>query len=266
MKSGEHKPKGLFDTHCHLDLEPLSSDLGAVLGDARGAGVQGFIVPAVDRLSWDNLRCLSSRHEQVYYAVGLHPAYIDHHQRAHVADLRAELQLRSEACVAIGEVGLDKRFGSQELQLALFEAQLELAAEYSQPVIIHSVGRHNLVAQILKGFPNVSGVIHAFSGSYEQAKAFVDLGLKIGVGPVICRSQGKTAGAVSRLPLGSLLIETDSPDMYLPSSQSKKGEPKDLLVVLGRLAELVGIGRGDLAKILQENCEKLFFSTETREV
>ena len=120
MSGGEHESKKLFDTHCHLDLEPLCSNIDGVLQDAEFEGENGFIVPAVGRSSWQRLRRLSERFEQVYYAVGLHPAFLDEHQACDLLALERALELNSRRCVAVGEVGMDKRFGALELQLELF--------------------------------------------------------------------------------------------------------------------------------------------------
>jgi len=221
-------------------------------------------VPGVQRSSWLNLIELANQYSSIYYGLGLHPAFINEHTYEDVDVLNAQLAQMNERCVALGETGLDKRYGQAAFQLELFERQLTLAKRYDLPVIIHSVGRHEDVARVLAGYSGLRGVVHAFSGSYEQARTFVDLGMHIGVGSVICRGKGKTVNAISRLPLDVLQLETDSPDMYLPSSVSKLGTPIDLLQVVERLGEMFNKEKAGIVEVLGENAKKLFFSHKSQ--
>lgn len=249
----------LCDTHCHLDMEPLRSYLPFVLDSSAAQGISSFVVPAVSAENWSCVESLSQQYPQIFYGLGLHPAFIDQHSLADVQLLADKLKQSRRQCVALGEVGLDRRYPNDRFQESLFVQQLELAREYSLPVIIHSVGRHNRVLELLKTVSGVRGVIHAYSGSKEQAMQFVDAGMYLGAGSLVLRS-AKTSRAFESVPLNAILLETDSPDMYLPSSSSKCGSPIDLLLVLRELAALRGVSVELAAQAFQENCEKLFFS------
>lgn len=248
----------LCDTHCHLDMEPLSSCLPFVLASSKARGVGRFIVPGVLAAGWSRVESLSQQYSEIYYALGLHPAFVAQHHVDDVRLLADKLSRRHEKCVALGEVGLDRRCQDEAMQEKLFVLQLELAQELALPVILHSVGRHQRVLELLKAFSGVQGVVHAFSGSKEQAKQFVDLGFRLGAGSLILRSS-KTRQAFKAVPLSAILLETDAPDMYLPSSLSRCGSPIDLLVILRELAVLRGVDVDQAARVFQENCENLFF-------
>ena len=249
----------LTDTHCHLDFEPLSSYRDFVFRSCAAKGVTRFLVPATDVNNWGAIQSLAESVPAVYYALGLHPAYCGVHIDAHLDLLDAALTASNSKLVALGEAGLDRRFDQAHFQQALFEAQLALASKHRLPMIIHSLGRHQQVAKLLASSSGVRGVVHAFSGGYQEAKLLVDQGLLLGVGSVICRGSKKTRDAISRLPVDALLLETDAPDMYLPRSKSRIGTPLDCLAILEELADLLAMDRLDLAEKLERNCELLFF-------
>ena len=249
---------GLCDTHCHLDMEPLRSCLPFVLNSCSAQGINRFIVPTVSAETWSRVESLSQLYPQIFYGLGLHPAFIERHSLMDVRLLADRLGQSCHKHVALGEVGLDQRYPNEAFQEELFVLQLELAKAFSLPVIIHSVGRHNRVLELLKSVSGVRGVIHAFSGSKEQAAQFVDLGMYLGAGSLVLRS-AKTSRAFQEVPMSSILLETDAPDMYLPSSSSRCGTPLDLLVVVQKLAALRAVDADDAARAFQKNCEKLFF-------
>ena len=250
--------QGLCDTHCHLDLEPLKSYLPFVLKSSSAQGVNKFIVPGVTKDAWSSIQSLACSHPEVFYALGLHPAVIDQHCVSDLNELSERIRADSNKCVAVGEIGLDRRYANEGQQERLFCLQLELARDLGKPVIIHSVGRHQRVLDLLKTVPGVHGVIHAFSGSAEQANQYVGLGFMLGAGSLVLRSK-KTRDAFKSVPLSVILLETDSPDMFLPTSSSRCGSPLDLLVILQELAAIHGLAVDEAARAFQENCEKLFF-------
>ncbi|KZZ62577.1 MAG: TatD family hydrolase [Oleiphilaceae bacterium] len=251
----------LIDTHCHLNFPPLRQNIATLIEQAHSNGVVGFVVPATNSSDWKELLGLSEKYPEIMHvALGVHPCFIS--QESLSNDLLSDqLQALSKHFIAIGECGLDARFDNLEQQLNIFEMQLELAGKLDKPVIMHSVRRHQEVLDLVKKCGLHWGVVHAFSGSYEQAKQFVDQGLHLGVGGVIKRNKGKTYDAFKRMPVDALLIETDSPDMYLPGNPERQGSPLDILEILSELSEMKQLDKESLADALQNNCQKLFFSS-----
>lgn len=249
------------DTHCHLDSHVFKECLPFVLGSARAKGVERFIVPSVSRDAWGAVLALSKNIGGVTFALGLHPVFLAQHRLQHLVELERLLALSSESCVAVGEIGLDARIGELDSQHEYFSEQLSIAVRFDLPVIVHSVRSHAAVLKALKFGGNSRGVIHAFSGSYAEAKAFVDQGFYLGIGSVICRSRaGKTYEAIRKLPVDALLLETDSPDMYLPTSPSKLGSPLDIIQIYSRLCEIKELNREELSFQIECNVDSLFFS------
>jgi TatD DNase family protein len=163
--------------------------------------------------------------------------------------------------VAIGECGLDAAITtSLAIQLPVFEAQLCLATELGLPIIIHCRRSHNELTSLLKRnkLPP-GGVIHAFSGSYEMAKQYWDMGFYLGIGGTITYERAhKTREAVKRMPLDALLLESDAPDMPLAGKQGQRNSPEHIPLIAQALAELRGESVQLIAEQTTRNAQTLF--------
>lgn len=176
--------------------------------------------------------------------------------------MQQALEKRVQKVVAVGEIGLDlyrddPQFDKQERML---DAQLQLAKRYELPVILHSRRTHDKLAMHLKrhALPR-TGVVHGFAGSLQQAERFVQLGYKIGVGGTITYPRAsKTREVMARLPLRSLLLETDAPDMPLNGFQGQPNRPEQVTVVFEVLCELRPEPAEVIAEALYRNTTTLF--------
>lgn len=231
----------LIDAHCHLDFADFDMDREAMFERARAAGVKHFVVPGTTRQRWAGVLELGQRAE-VSVCLGLHPYFMADHDR-HDVDALAGLLEECAQVVAIGECGIDARFADTlSAQWVLFEAQLQLARELKLPVVVHCVQANDQVAKRLRQLAlPAGGLIHAFAGSPEQAKAFTDLGFVLGLGGALTYPRAKRLHRVVRsLPDDSFVLETDSPDMPLRGYQGKRNEPARLVEVCHAVAELRG--------------------------
>ncbi len=249
----------LFDTHCHLDVSPFDPDRDAVLARARAAGVTRMVVPAVDAAGWPGLLALCGREPGLYPALGLHPIYIDSHQAEDIDALRRLVE--TEGPIAIGEIGLDFYIKEldRERQQWLFEQQLQIAAEFGLPVLLHVRKAHDQVLATLKRmkFPH-GGIAHAFSGSRQQAEHYIGLGFKLGFGGMLTYERSsKLRALASELPLESLVLETDAPDMSPATHHGERNSPEYLPQVLFAMAELRGEEPVALAKQLMLNSHQV---------
>ncbi|WCE29139.1 TatD family hydrolase [Vibrio sp. SCSIO 43137] len=251
----------LFDTHCHLDFEPFSADLDDVISRARNKGVDKFLIPACSKSNWRNVAEISQRYSGVYYALGLHPYFTDKHSDSDLDLLEQAIRNRDNKCVAVGECGLDFVKGNdRERQILLLDAQLDLTIQYELPVILHCRGAHQQMIKLLKQkkLP-CAGVIHGFSGSYEQAMDYIRLGYYIGVGSTITYLRArKTRNTISKLPLANLVLETDAPDMPLSGYQGEKNVPERVLNVLNELNVLRNEPEQTVADTLYKNSLSVF--------
>lgn len=230
----------LIDTHCHIDLHHFSHDFDTVLDGARRVGVIAQILPGVCQKWWNNLLDLCTREPDLFAAVGLHPMYLHLHHDKHLDML--EKVAKSGALVALGEVGLDYFIEDNDptAQQKLFEAQLIIAKRYNLPILLHVRKAHDQVlATIRRKKFSLGGIVHAYSGSLQQAEQYIKLGFKISFGGSLTYERAKKIRAIAKaLPLSAIVIETDSPDIPPAAHHGERNLPEYLPQVLLALAEL----------------------------
>lgn len=249
----------LFDTHCHLDVTEFDTDRDAVLERTRAAGVRRMVVPAIHAAGWTDLVALCRREEGLFPALGMHPIYIEQHRDEHVDELRRRIE--RERPVAIGEIGLDFYIEETDRnrQQAIFEAQLAVAQDYQLPVLLHVRKAHDQVLQTLKRFKLPGGIAHAFNGSLPQAEQYLALGFKFGFGGMLTfERSNKLRRLASELPLESMVLETDAPDMTPASHQGHRNSPEYLPEVATTLAVLREMPVEEVASITTQNAMRLF--------
>lgn len=247
------------DTHCHLDFAAFDQDRDAVLAAAAERGVRRLVIPGVAANQWAALTDFQHPQVQLRWGVGLHPWFLECHHDDHLVQLEA--QLRTGKPCAVGEIGLHGPSGHMTRQVALLEDQLALARTYGLPVILHQHGAHNEMVRVLKRVPPVAGgVVHAFSGSESMGQEYLKAGLHLGIGGVITYPRAaKTRRAVAALPLSSMLLETDGPDMPLCGFQGARNTPAQIPAVFRSLCQLQQAEPTQAASTLEASATALFF-------
>ncbi len=231
----------LIDTHCHLDLEPLYSDLDGVVARARQAGVGRYVVPGVHPAGWERMTLLAERYQGIHPAYGIHPMHA-----ASVNDSTiSQLGLIASQGVAVGEIGLDTTYDvAMEQQEMAFRQQLNLAVSLGLPVLVHCRRAFQRTLKILQEehVERVGGIMHAFSGSLEMAREFIRLGFFISISGMITRESAvRVLRVVRELPLECLVLETDAPDMTPHKYRGESNQPAYLLETLQAVARLKGV-------------------------
>jgi len=232
----------LIDTHCHLDVAEFAGDYHLVRRRAAAMGVAELIVPAVDRVGWPRLLEVCRQESGCHPALGLHPLYLQRHGPEDLEELSRRIE--TGEVVALGEIGLDFWERPDEAlrrrQLELFEAQLRIARRAGLPVLIHARKAHDQVLAAVRRLRFTSGgIVHAFSGSRQQAQGYVDLGFAIGVGGTITYQRANRVRAVvADLPLNTLVLETDAPDISPASHHNERNSPEFLPEIVSSLARL----------------------------
>ncbi|ARU58713.1 TatD-related deoxyribonuclease [Oleiphilus messinensis] len=264
----------LFDTHCHLDFPAFDDSRDQVIQRSVALGVTHFIIPGTEATKWRDQAALFGSRRNCFLAFGLHPYFIEKHSNSDLDELINRLSRYGESvragdladadnhrkCIAVGEIGLDRTVPCWERQLHIFQEQVRIAKQFRLPVIVHSRKSHSDVIGILRRMNfDSGGVIHAFSGSYQDACQFINCGLSVGVGGVITYPRArKTRQAIQRLPLECLVLETDSPDMPLQGEQGKCNTPEQLPRILQVLSELRQESIGVLESALYDNAFRTF--------
>ena len=260
-----------IDTHCHLDAAEFDADRDAVRAQARALGVGLCVYPAVDVNTLDLVRNLAHRHADVY-ALGIHPLYTP---QASVTDLD-QLALAVQAhradprLVAVGEIGLDGFVPGLDMarQVHFFRAQLELARAQELPVILHVRRSAEQVLQHLRQVRVRGGIAHAFNGSLQQARAFIELGFVLGFGGALTYERATRLRELAReLPLDALVVETDAPDippqwLYTTAAARAEGQaqgrnsPAELPRIATLLATLRAVDPLTLAQQTTDNARR----------
>jgi TatD DNase family protein len=276
-----------IDTHCHLDAAEFLPDAGAVRARAARNDVGHCVLPAVQVANFEAVRRLAHNGRDSY-ALGIHPLYVGQAQDADLGRLDAQLQQHRDdpRLVAVGEIGLDYFVPElttsplRERQEYFYLAQLRLARQHGLPVLLH--GRR-AADRLLKGLRTVAaesggaraaapagepawhGIAHAFNGSDSQAQAFIALGFKLGFGGALTYDRAlQLRRLAASLPLETIVLETDAPDMpphwlYKTAGQRAAGEvqgrnePGELPRIGAELAALRGMPLADLALATTHN-------------
>ncbi len=257
-----------IDTHVHLDAPELAHDVDAVRERARARGVAHCVLPAVERSNWDSVRLLAHRHGDSY-ALGIHPLFTGCAHDEDLSLLADTLQQhRSDPrLVAVGEIGLDYFVPGldAERQQRFYREQLVLARRFDLPVILHVRRSADQLLKALRQVKVRGGIAHAFNGSLQQSKAFMALGFKLGFGGAVTYDRAlQLRRLATDLPLDSLVMETDSPDipphwLYTTAADRAQGQPqgRNTPAELPRIAQVVADLRGmtvaDLAQATMAN-------------
>ncbi|HEK1686018.1 TPA: TatD family hydrolase [Pseudomonas putida] len=254
----------LIDTHTHLDFPDFDADRERLLANAAALGVERMVVLGVDQGNWQRVWDLARSDARLPAALGLHPVYLEQHQPEHLAQLRAWLErLRGDSRLcAVGEFGLDYYLPELDKarQQALFEAQLQMACDFELPALLHVRRSHAQVIATLKRYkPARAGIIHAFAGSYEEAREYIKLGFKLGLGGAATWPQAlRLRKTLPRLPLESVVLETDAPDMPPVMHPGARNSPEHLPDIARALAEVMGVEYAALAAASTRNACELF--------
>ncbi|OPG74347.1 hydrolase TatD [Pseudomonas ogarae] len=254
----------LIDTHTHLDFPDFDADRPALLAESRALGVRQMVILGVYRDNWQRVWDLVQSDPDLHAALGLHPVYLDQHQPDDVVLLRewlSRLAGHRQLC-AVGEIGLDYYIPTldRERQQALFEAQLQLAVEFELPALIHVRRSHADVIATLKRMElKRAGIIHAFAGSFEEAREYIKLGFKLGLGGAATWPQAlRMHRVLAKLPLDAVVLETDSPDMAPAMFPGQRNSPAHLPAICEALAGIMAISPERLAEASTANARQLF--------
>ncbi|MDP1605349.1 MAG: TatD family hydrolase [Rhodocyclaceae bacterium] len=245
----------LIDTHCHLDAAEFDPDRDDVYSSAKvGAGVTALVVPAVERANFGAVVSVCREYPGCFPAYGIHPMFVG---RARPEDLEALREiLAREPAVAVGEIGLDRHAAQRDdaLQEFYFVEQLKIACALDLPVLLHVRRAIDPILKHLRQIRVCGGIAHAFNGSRQQADEFIKLGFKLGFGGAMTFDGAKRIRALAAtLPLDSIVLETDAPDIPPRWKAGQRNTPADLLPIAETLAQLRGLSLAEIAAATSAN-------------
>ncbi len=249
----------LIDTHCHLDAAEFDLDRDVVHAAALAAGVERIVVPSVAVDRFNCVKTTVAGYSGCVAAYGIHPLFV---RQAKESDLTVLHDwLRREKPVAVGEIGLDFYVPDQDplRQEFFFVEQLKLALEFNLPVLLHVRRSVDAILKQLRRIKVPGGIAHAFNGSRQQADEFIKLGFKLGFGGSMTYSGStRIRQLAASLPLESIVLETDAPDMAPAWLAGRRNAPAELIRIAAVLAELRELSPERIAEQTTLNARAVF--------
>lgn len=258
----------LIDTHCHLDMKEFRHEVASILSRAKEKGVEKVINVGNDMKSSKDSIDLARRYPEIFATVGIHP------EASKELDIETRGQLleyaKHDKVVAIGEIGLDyyylKRssqyahYPTREEQIFCFEQMLDLALETNLPVVIHNRESDADLLAILKSYAgSLRGVVHCFSGNLDFANKILDLGFAISfTGNITFKNNRDIATVIERVPIASIMVETDAPFLAPEPYRGKRNEPAYVLEVARKIAEIKKMCLAEVEMETSRKARKLF--------
>ena len=250
----------LFDTHAHMDDQAFREDRKALLDSYPQQGIGLIMNPGCSLASSRNVDKLTREYDFLYGAVGSHPDVADEVNEAVLEEYRM-LCKQNPKIKAIGEIGLDYHYEDipRDIQKKAFRMQMELARERNLPVIVHERDAHEDGMKIVEEFPDVTGVFHCYSGSYEMAKWLIARGWYIGfTGVLTFKNARKAIEVASQISLDRIVLETDCPYMAPEPFRGKRNDPGKIYRMAEKLAEIRGLSVEEIQAITMENGKRLY--------
>jgi TatD DNase family protein len=245
----------LIDTHAHLFLMKDSPDV--IWQNAQKAQIKKIINVAVNIKSSKQVLALHKKNPHLLPTVGIHPS--EHQDLDRLSEI--EKLLQNNYFCALGEIGLDyyKSYAPKNIQITLFEKQLQLAKKHNLPVIIHNRHADEDTLSIIKNFPTLSYVFHCFSSDTEFVKKSLSPKTFFSfTGTITYNQKGKVIQAIQNLPLENIMLETDSPYLTPQPYRGQSNQPAYLTAIAKKVAEVKKLTLEEVSKQTTRNAEKFF--------
>ena len=252
----------MIDSHCHLDHEPLISNLDNVIQRSKAVGVKKILTISTSIESFSRVKEIVKKDDMIYGTIGIHP----HEANKNIVDIEFFIKnLReNKKIIGIGETGLDFYYDNsdREKQIDSFKVHIEAALENNIPLIVHSRNAEEKTFEILNRYKdkNLKILMHCFTGSEKFAKELLNLNTYFSASGIITfKNSEELQKTFKSLPLNRILIETDSPFLAPVPYRGKKNEPSFIDFTAEKLAEIKAIDKSKLKKLTTENFNNLFF-------
>lgn len=253
----------IFDTHCHISLHHFEEDRAEVIARMREAGVMCATIAVDSTEDVPFAIKLCEEHDFLYFVAGVHP-----HNAIKYTDEAEKITIEAAKhpkFTCVGEIGLDFHYdmSPRDVQREVFERQLDLACELKKPVQLHIRDAHGECMDMLRERARngrmPGGIMHCFTGSWECAKVYLDLGLYVSLsGAVTFKNAPKLTEVAANMPVDRLLVETDCPFMTPVPLRGKRNEPAYTVYTVNKIAEIRGMDPEELAEITTANALRAF--------
>ena len=251
----------MIDSHCHLDHEPLFSDLSNIIKRSKNVGIKKLLTISTSLESFERIKDIINKDEMIYGTIGVHP----HETNKNIvnSDLIIKNFNDNSKVIGIGETGLDFYYNNsdKDKQIKSFIEHIKASITTNAPLIIHSRSAEEDTFRILNSYKkkNLKILMHCFTGSKIFAEKLLDLDSYFSASGIITfKNSIELQDTFKYLPLDKILIETDSPFLAPVPNRGKKNEPSFIDFTAQKLADLKNISKSQLIKITTDNFNKLF--------
>ncbi|MES2574600.1 MAG: TatD family hydrolase [Bacteroidota bacterium] len=251
----------ITDTHTHLYSSEFDEDRNEMIQRAIDAGVSRFFIPAIDSNYTQSMYELEKVYpDNIFLMMGLHPTHVKDNYLEELQHVEEEMAKRK--FFAVGEIGMDLYWDKTHLpqQQDAFRQQIQLAKNYKLPIVIHCREAFDEIFEILEEekSPDLFGIFHCFSGTYEQALQAISYNMKLGIGGVVTFKNGKIDQFLNQIELQHIVLETDSPYLAPVPFRGKRNESSYLINVVAKLSEIYNLPQEEIARITTENSKVIF--------
>jgi TatD DNase family protein len=253
----------MIDSHCHLDHEPLLSDLSNVIKRSKEVGIKKLLTISTSYESFDRIKNIIQKDEMIYGTIGIHPHETTKNKIT--SDIIVKNITENEKIIGIGETGLDFYYNNSDKndQINSFKEHIEASIKTNSPLIIHSRDAEVETFEILSKYKNqnLKILMHCFTGSKDFAKKLLTLNAFFSASGIITfKNSLELQETFKFLPLDRILIETDSPFLAPVPNRGKKNEPSFIDYTAQKLADIKSISKSEIANLTTNNFNKLFFN------
>ena len=251
----------MIDSHCHLDREPLLSDLSNIIKRSKNVGIKKILTISTSLESFERIKNIINTYEIIYGTIGIHPH--ETNENTVNSDLIIKNFNENSKVIGIGETGLDFYYNNsdKDKQIKSFIEHIEASIKTNAPLIIHSRNAEEDTYKILNNYKksNLKILMHCFTGSKKFAEKLLDLNAYFSASGIITfKNSTELQETFKNLPLDKILIETDSPFLAPVPNRGKKNEPSFIDFTAQKLADLKNISKSQLIKITCNNFNELF--------
>ena len=255
----------MIDSHCHLDHDPLFSNINEVLSRSKRAGIKKLLTISTNLKSYKNILKIIKIDPMIFGSIGIHPHEVKNYKIN--AKYIVNEFINNEKIIGVGESGLDYYYKNspKKEQIESFKTHIECSIKCNCPIIVHSRDAEDDTFNILKDYKDekIKILMHCFTGSKRFADKLLGLGSFFSASGIITfKNSLKLQDTFKYIPMEKILIETDSPFLAPVPMRGKKNEPSFIEYTLKHLAKIKQLDRNEMEKITTNNFNSLFFNND----
>ena len=248
----------MIDTHAHIYLQEFDKDRNQIISSAKSVGIDKILMPAIDSNTHGRMLEIEDIFEECISMIGLHPCSVKEDYIAELEVVKRHLEKRP--FIAIGEIGLDFYWDVSFLdqQYDAFHKQIEIAIQYSIPIVIHSRNAIKECIEVVQQYPEVRGVFHCFSGTEQEARQITAMQFMLGIGGVVTFKNAGLDKVIKEVGIANIILETDAPYLAPMPYRGKRNEPAYTRIVAEKISNLTGKALEEIEELTTFNAIRLF--------